>query len=917
MSIIGLKRRMWIVGASMLALGVTAPGIALAQSNPPPQPGIAVVFLPPPPEDEPDSTTAVYGISADGTRVAGYSFSGLVRWTNGLPELLQTGLIEVSGMSGDGNTIVGDYAGLGFQPFVWTQSGGYLRLPDVDANTRARFATAVSTTGQYVVVNAGSFISLDDLGSGVGGVNVSSAYRWTETGGYQSLGQFGPPPAATPGVTINWGISGSGISGDGSIIVGTASDGTPGTIGTTQGFARRGTSAFFWTEAQGLQRLPFLSAAPAGSAANTWAQASGISRDGSTIVGGSIGADGLVQAVYWRGGAITGLGFLPGTVPADFETYATAANADGSVIVGDGFGSTSRAWRWSVGTGMQDLNEIARLAGLDLRGFVLESATGVSDNGQYIIGSADNDGTGEEFGYILQLAQVTQSRLIVIIRLPGVTLESVVNQSFQTNVRGTLNGEAVFTRSFADPITSTLGVQSLADARAALQAVGGLRRIVIADPRLVSVTTTVTAQRSGTADVVTDTQTTTASINTFGPATVVTGDRGICATAASNGQEPTGCSLPGTPTAVDVGVLNTNIYTNTINSITPTTTTEVDQLITSQWEVAATAGNQFGIVHALAGRVGFDRGDRLLARTLALGVAAGDEGEGFRAGAATPAGSRLVGDGRWRIFGEYFGGWQRLSADAAVPVARASGDTNGITTGIGYDGGSGLRLGAVIDYGKTDMDVRDPVAPESLDVELTQLGLYAGWRSGRLGLSAAGALGLGDVGTVIDAPGGASSARRNIRTWALGGGITYALVDGRGLKLDAMAGVRHASVGLRRFTETGGITPLAGLADTVTRTRLYAGLQASGGGDVRPWAYARMAYDSGDRNGVASVVFAANPGLGTFQAVGPGAGRTGAEIGAGIDARVGDRLRLHAGYEGAFREGEATHMARAGLTLGF
>jgi len=902
------KRVKWIVGASALAYGILAPGLAAAQTTP--QPGVAVVFLPPPPEDAPDAGTTSEGISADGTQVGGHSPEGLVRWTNGVPELLASGLFELTaGISGDGNVLFGARltGTVGYRPFLWVEGSGLTLLPDPDANTRVRAVSAVSSDGHYAVLNG-----TRDISSGqpnvTGSVSIESAYRWTAAGGYQSLGQFGPEPVFTPGVDIQWGIAGRAISGDGSIIAGDVFDRRGADL-----FADRGVGAFRWTEAGGLQRLPFLSDAPLGLAIERYAQVNGISRDGSTIVGASKGADGLIQAAYWRGSTITGLGFIPGTTPGSAETVARAASADGSVIVGGYYNSSAdrQAWRWSFGTGMQSLNEIARLAGLDLNGFSLTDAVGVSDNGQYITGNADNAGTLESFGFVLQLAQVTQSRLIVIIRLPGVTLQSVVNQSFQTNVRGTLNGESVFSRSFADPITSTAGMQSLTDARSALQAIGGLRRIIIGDPRLVSINTTVSNQTSQTVDIVTNTQTTTASINTFGPATVLTGDRGTCATAASNGQEPTGCSLPGTPTSVDVGVLNTNIYTNTINSVTPTTTTQVNQLITAQWEVAATAGNQFGTVHALAGRVGFDRGDRLLMRTLSLGM------QGGAAGAATPAPSRLVGDGRWRIFGEYFGSWQRLSADANVPVARARGNTNGITTGIGFDNDGGLRLGAVVDYGKTDMNVRDPVAPESLDVELTQIGAYAGWSGGRLHLSGAAAIGFGNVGTVIDAPGGASTARRNIRTWALGAGLRYALVAGAGFNLDASAGVRHAAVGLRQFTETGGVTPLAGLKDEVSRTRLYAGLEASGTGHVRPWGHIRAAYDSGDRNGVANVLFAANPGLGTFQSVGPGAGRTSAEIGAGVEARLSDSLRLSAGYEGAFRDGESTHSARAGLTLGF
>jgi len=903
--------------ASTLALGcLLAPAVVRAQAT---TPGVAVVFLPPPPDDPEDDISVGSGISADGTTVGGYSDAGVVRWVNGVPELLDHGFFYTEAISGDGNTIVGNIVLTGYRPFIWTRGSGVRILNDEpEPGVTPGNATAVNSDGHYVVVNGNSFVSAV-VGS-PGGVYTASAYRWSADGGYQSLGQFGTRPAAIVGTTISWGIGASGISGDGRIITGTALDGT-----SAGSYEERGAFAFYWEEGSGLHRLPDLSAAPLGVAADTFGEANGISRDGSTIVGASKGADGLIQAVYWRGGQINPLGFIPGTNHADQQTVANAANLDGSVIVGglSGFSAVSQAWRWTFGTGMQSLNEIARNAGLDLRGFSLTGASGISDNGQFILGNADNDATGEELAFIMQLAQITQTRLVVIIRLPGVTLESVVNQSFQTSVRGTLNGDAIFSRSLSDPITSTAGMQSLADARTALQAIGGLRRIVIADPRLVSIATTVASQTSNSVDVLTDVTVTHATVNRLGPATVITGDRGTCQTPAANGQDPTGCSLPGTPVAVSEGVLNSNVYTNSINTIVPTTTTQVNQLITSQWEVAATAGNQFGTVHALVGRVGFDRGDRLLMRALALGTADGGEegGEGPRAGAATPAGSRLIGESGWRMFGEYFGSRQHMSADAGVPVARATGHTDGLTAGLGWGDGEALRLGAMVDYGKTGMDVRDPVAPERLDVTLTQIGAYGGWRAGRLGLSAAAAFGFGNVRTRIDAPGGASRARRDVTSWALGAGARFALIDGGNIDLSAAAGLRHGSVDLHRFTETGGTTPLAGLATSVTRTRLYAGLEASaalsGSRGIRPWAYARAAHDSGDREGIASVVFAANPALGTFQALGPAAGRWAAELGAGLDARLAGNLEFNLGYEGSFRDGENRHTARAGLVMAF
>ncbi|MBK8376079.1 MAG: hypothetical protein IPL18_15035 [Sphingomonadales bacterium] len=84
-----------------------------------------------------------------------------------------------------------------------------------------------------------------------------------------------------------------------------------------------------------------------------------------------------------------------------------------------------------------------------------------------------------------------------------------------------------------------------------LQVAGGLRRVVIGAPVLISNTTTVLGTTNAVVDVASGTSTSTATVNTFGPATVATGDLGTCATPAANNTNPTGCSLAGTPVTVD------------------------------------------------------------------------------------------------------------------------------------------------------------------------------------------------------------------------------------------------------------------------------------------------------------------------------------------------------------------------------
>ncbi len=102
-------------------------------------------------------------------------------------------------------------------------------------------------------------------------------------------------------------MRGNAISGDGSVIVGEADDRS---VSPTELFVEN-RAAFRWTAGSGLSRLADLSAAPLGGVVSH-SKANGISRDGATAVGESRGINGFVQAVYWRGGVIAGLGFLPG-----------------------------------------------------------------------------------------------------------------------------------------------------------------------------------------------------------------------------------------------------------------------------------------------------------------------------------------------------------------------------------------------------------------------------------------------------------------------------------------------------------------------------------------------------------------------------------------------------------------------------
>lgn len=854
------------------------------------------------------------GISGDGTTV----YDCDETWRNGTVErvpLLAPSFDYLIATNRDGTIFGGSDDNSAFDErrgFIWSRATGQQYL-DVGPLEPVVSVNGVSSDGRFFAVTSierpvGARPGFHDCNGNV--QCTFKVYRYSQAGGYESIGQIGVRPAGNG----TWGMFASGMSGDGNAIT--------GDLAFEPGF---GTSyigqPFLWRSGSGLNLLPFLSDTPLADVANgipsrRFAAATGISRDGSTVIGQSADALNRYQAVYWRNGTVTGLGFIPGTSAADFGPLpayyyggrALAVNADGSIIVGyQDKGLDRLAWRWTAATGMQDLNQIVRDAGLSLNGFVLQAAAGISDNGAIIIGQADN---GDSFqGFILQLAQVTRSQLIVQVRLAGVTLTSTVNQSFNTEVAGTLNGTTVFTRSFADRIDTAAGTAAFADARAAL-GVSALRRITIGAPTLISNTTTVTGTTGSTVDVVSGTQVTTTTVNASGPTTVITGDRGICATAAAANTNPTGCSLAGTPVAVPDGILNSNIFTNTIQSITPTTSQTVNQLIAAKWRIAAVGGNQFGTVHALVGPAAFERGDRLIEQLIDLGGAGG----------SSPVTRAAVGGSGLTMFGGYFGNWASIDADARVPVASVRGNTNGFVLGLEKTLGD-ARIGVAVDHGTSSYDVRDATYPEALSLRHTQVGLFANWKSGGFALDGAAAYGFGTVRTTLTTPTTPATATRDVRSWSLGAQAGYGY-DIDSTRITLVAGVRHSSVKLNPFTETGGPTPLVGLARTVKRTRVYGGIHVAtrfdlGSVTITPRVHARAASDSGDANGVADVVFASAPNAAPLQAVGPGVGRTVAELGGGLALQLSGTVWLWATYDGSFRSGAQSHSARGGLTVAF
>lgn len=250
-------------------------------------------------------------------------------------------------VSVDGSFVVGNagYSGLvagETEMFRWTQGGGMMFLGDLPGGPIRSFAMGVSDDGM-VVVGEGRY-DVDPM--------QYEAIRWTPGTGTVGLGFLA-------GGTFS---NSQGVSADGSIVAGTSNS------------TERSRQAFRWTESGGMQGLGGLV-----PGANSWAF--NISADGSTIVGNvHTGIQG--EAAYWtEAGGWTSIGKLPGGF--DTGAFATDASTDGSVIVGNSSSTlvpfSFEPFLWTESGGMQGL-------GLLEADHDMATTTGISGDGQTVIG---------------------------------------------------------------------------------------------------------------------------------------------------------------------------------------------------------------------------------------------------------------------------------------------------------------------------------------------------------------------------------------------------------------------------------------------------------------------------------------------------------------------------------------------------
>jgi probable HAF family extracellular repeat protein len=316
------------------------------------------------------------------------------------------------GISANGQVVVGysisEAADWDWEAFRWTLQGGMVGLGGLQgADWISSQASACNADGSVIV---GDALSGRSEPGQIG--PAYEAFRW-ESGHMKGLGDLNGGGMSSYA---------SGISADGSVIVGTGRNaegsepviwenrGRPQGLGYFPDGGAGGSAfsvtadgehvvgwlmppfpfseAFHWTEDTGpvpLGELPggfYLSSALA------------ISDDGSTTVGTSYTFGGQ-EAVRWTAdNTLISIGDFDGW---DKRAAAFDVTADGSTIVGQGtgpdmfIGDGRRAFIWDEGNGMRYLHEVLEQEyGLDLGDWVLTNANAISADGKTIAGEGLN-----------------------------------------------------------------------------------------------------------------------------------------------------------------------------------------------------------------------------------------------------------------------------------------------------------------------------------------------------------------------------------------------------------------------------------------------------------------------------------------------------------------------------------------------
>jgi probable HAF family extracellular repeat protein len=268
-----------------------------------------------------------------------------------------------TGVSADGAVVVGRTV-FGYHGWRWTQATGMVEL-GMSGGYEYGYATGVSGDGDIIVGSAArvqgdcSCPSLCDPGSPLPETHWAGFHQDHPDGPLHGLDGIDQADSRA-----------SGISLDGSTIIGTSVV-TDGCYSTTS------VQACLW---QTSQPIP-LGVLPGDS----WSNGISVSEDGAVAMGWSFGPG--ERTFRWTVSGMEDLGSIAGCT----SPVGRAISADGSVVVGNcSCNGQYRAFIWNPEDGMRDLRAALVEFGLNLNGWLLIGANGISADGRTIAGSGIN-----------------------------------------------------------------------------------------------------------------------------------------------------------------------------------------------------------------------------------------------------------------------------------------------------------------------------------------------------------------------------------------------------------------------------------------------------------------------------------------------------------------------------------------------
>lgn len=279
---------------------------------------------------------------------------------------------DVYAVSADGSTMVGRTSSA-YTGFHWSDATGFTELPRIAGSAGIAKALAVSADGSIVV-------GYDDPS----GAPQEGTY-WTAESGTVSVGDLSVPSSLT---------TTSVITNDGSTMYGYSNSG--------DGYV----SMFRYTVDGGIENMGYMAGME-----RTYPQA--VSADGTTVVG-TANLYGKRHAFRWT--EDMGFDYLGdlGLSKSNLRgSLAYDVNHDGSIIVGSQAGVAATIWDETNGLRfLQDV--LADEYGLDMTGWTLEYAYGISADGRYIVGSGIDESVNSRRGWVAVIPEPTIAALFTV-----------------------------------------------------------------------------------------------------------------------------------------------------------------------------------------------------------------------------------------------------------------------------------------------------------------------------------------------------------------------------------------------------------------------------------------------------------------------------------------------------------------------